>query len=535
MVATAYEVPRVAAAGERPSRDVPIGRPLPHARAYVLDEHLNPCPVGVTGELYLGGAGLARGYLGRPDLTAACFIADPFARERGARLYRTGDLARYLPDGNLVFVGRRDRQIKIRGYRIEPGEIEAALLQHPAVREAFVTVQPNATGEATLIAYVAPHVEGLRRWLDERLPPHMLPAAIVLLDTLPVTPGGKVDAAALSPADTGAQASMQPRTPAEELVSGVVADVLGLPEVGRDDSFFALGGHSLLAARVIARLCEAFGVDLPLAALFESPTVAGLASAVERARRESTPSARTPIPVVDAEGETPLSPAQAPIWRAARALPGVPLFAIPTLLRLEGPLDIDLLQRSLTELTRRHRILSAVVAERGGEPVLVPQPPTRFALPVVDSPGPARKPARRSAPGAGRRGAGHAVRSAQRAAAAGGVGPVGAGGAHAVPDPASHRGGRRIGRGPGRGTGSHLRGVRGRPRRAAARSCAPIRRLGALATGVAAESRGAGAARLLAEATRRRARSSRSAHRPAAHHSAHLSLRTRDAASWPRR
>ena len=383
---TAYEVPRVAAGSDARGepQDVPIGRPLPHARAYVLDEHLNPCPVGVIGELYLGGAGLARGYLGRPDLTAACFIADPFARERGARLYRTGDLARYLPDGNLVFVGRRDRQIKIRGYRIEPGEIEAALLQHPAVREAFVTVQPNATGEATLIAYVAPHVEGLRRWLDERLPPHMLPAAIVLLDTLPVTPGGKVDAAVLSPVDTGAPASMPPRTPAEELVSGVVADVLGLPEVSRDDSFFALGGHSLLAARVIARLCEAFGVDLPLAALFESPTVAGLASAAERARRESTPSARTPILLVDDEGETPLSPAQAPIWRAARALPGVPLFAIPTLLRLEGPLDIDHLQRSLTELTRRHRILSAVVAERGGAPALVPQPPSHFALPVVD-------------------------------------------------------------------------------------------------------------------------------------------------------
>ena len=368
VVATAYEVPRVAAGGDLRGelRDIPIGRPLPHARAYVLDEHLNPCPVGVVGELYLGGTGLARGYLGRPDLTAACFIPDPFVQEQGARLYRTGDLARYLPDGNLVFVGRRDRQIKIRGYRIEPGEIEAALLQHPAVREAFVTVQPNATGEATLIAYVAPHVEGLRRWLDERLPPHMLPAAIVLLDTLPVTPGGKVDAAALSPADTGAQAGTPPRTPAEELVSGVVADVLGLPEVGRDDSFFALGGHSLLAARVIARLCEAFGVDLPLAALFESPTVAGLASAVERARRETPPTTRTPIPVADDEAGAPLSPAQAPIWRAARALPGVPLFAIPTLLRLEGPLAIDLLQRSLTELTRRHRILSAVVTERGG-------------------------------------------------------------------------------------------------------------------------------------------------------------------------
>ena len=345
-------------------RDIPIGRPLPHARAYVLDEHLNPCPLGVVGELYLGGTGLARGYLGRPELTAACFIPDPFVQEPGARLYRTGDLARYLPDGNLAFVGRRDRQIKIRGYRIEPGEIEAALLQHPAVREAFVTVQPNATGEAALIAYVAPPVEGLHRWLAERLPPHMRPAAVVLLDTLPVTPGGKVDAAALAPADTGAQAGMPPCTPAEELVSGIVADVLGVPEVGRDDSFFALGGHSLLAAQVIARLCEACGVDLPLASLFESPTVAGLASAVERARRETPPTARTPIPVADDEVVAPLSPAQAPIWRAARALPGVPLFAIPTLLRLEGPLDIDLLQRSLTELTRRHRILTAVVSDR---------------------------------------------------------------------------------------------------------------------------------------------------------------------------
>ena len=264
------------------------------------------------------------------------------------------------------------------------------------------------------------------------------------------------------------------------------------------------------------------------------PTVAGLASAVERARRETPPTTRSPIPVADAEGETPLSPAQAPIWRAARALPGVPLFAIPTLLRLEGPLAIDLLQRSLTELTRRHRILSAVVSERAGEPAhgRAAADPLRTA--GRGSPGSARKPARRSAPGAGRRGAGQAVRSAQRAAAAGGVGPAGSGGARAVPDPASHRGGRRGGRHPGRGTGGHLRGVRGRARLAAARSCAPIRRLGALAGGVAAESRGAGAARLLAEATRRRARSSRTAHRTAAHHPAHLSLRAR-AASWPRR
>ena len=265
VVTTAYEIPRRATALDL--CDVPIGRPVPYARAYVLDACGNPCPVGVAGELYLGGDGLARGYLGRPDLTAAHFVPDLFAQEEGRRLYRTGDLARYLPDGNLVFVGRRDRQIKVRGYRVEPDEIEAALLAHPAVREAFVMAQPDPIGEPFLVAYVAPRVEGLARWLADKLPPYMQPTAIALLDALPATPGGKVDPAALPPVQPAAGADARPRTATEAAVCYVMAALLGLPAVGPDDSFFALGGHSLLAARLAALLGEACAVELPPAAL----------------------------------------------------------------------------------------------------------------------------------------------------------------------------------------------------------------------------------------------------------------------------
>ncbi len=384
VVATEYEVPRGALGPDL--RDVPIGRPLPYVRACVLDAYGDPCPVGVTGELYLGGAGLARGYLGRPDLTAAHFVPDPFApgglRQPG-RLYRTGDLARYLPDGNLVFVGRRDRQLKVRGYRVEPGEVEAALMRHPTVREAFVTGRRDPSGEAILVAYVAPRVEGLARWLADRLPAYMLPAAILPLDALPLTPGGKVDPAALPPVPGAATVPAGPRTPTEALVCRVMAAVLELPDVDPDAGFFALGGHSLLAARLAATLSAASGVELPFATLFEFPTPAGLAAAIERMRNQAPPPS-LPAPDPPAEGIAPLSPAQATMWRVVRALPGVPILAMPLVLRLDGPLDGAMLGRSLTALTARHAILSARFGERDGQPVMLAHPPAVFPLPRVD-------------------------------------------------------------------------------------------------------------------------------------------------------
>ncbi|WP_147470322.1 non-ribosomal peptide synthetase, partial [Corallococcus sp. AB049A] len=271
----------------------PIGRPIPHARVYVLDARLEPVPPGVTGELYIGGAGLARGYLGRADLTADRFIPNPFARVPGERLYRTGDLARFLPDGSLMFVVRVDDQVKIRGFRIELGEIEATLRQHPGVHEALVAVHERGPGGKQLIAYVLGTpgtpvaLDGLPRFLRERLPEHMVPSAFIALDAFPRTPNGKVDRRALPvPAhDASARTSppVAPRTLTEELLVELWCEVLRLPTVGVEDDFFALGGQSILAAQVMARVRERFEVSLSVRVLFESPVLAALAARIEEA------------------------------------------------------------------------------------------------------------------------------------------------------------------------------------------------------------------------------------------------------------
>ena len=276
----------------------PIGRPIPHARTYVLDAHLQPVPPGVTGELYIGGAGLARGYLGRPAMTAERFVPHPFAAEHGgvpagSRLYRTGDLARYLPDGSLVFVVRADDQVKIRGFRIELGEIEATLLLHTAVQDALVTAQPLGVGGPQLVAYYVaagdnrPDSATLLAFLRARLPEHMIPALLIPLDAFPRTTSGKIDRRALPKPDAYANLysgePMPPRTPAEEILAAVFAEVLQLPSIGVEDDFFALGGQSILATQVMARLRERLELDLSVRLLFEAPTVAALALRVEDA------------------------------------------------------------------------------------------------------------------------------------------------------------------------------------------------------------------------------------------------------------
>jgi acyl carrier protein len=274
---------------------VPIGRPIANTRVYILDEDLRPVPVGVPGELYAGGEGVARGYLKRPELTAWSFIPDPFSTTPGARLYRTGDLARARPDGSFEFLGRTDRQVKLRGFRVEPGEIEAVLRRHPAVREAVAVVREDAPGGARLVAYVVPASEAamdaaeLRAWAAGRLPEYMVPSAWVALDALPLTATGKIDRRALpAPGRTAdAAAHVPPRTPTEELLAAIWAEVLGAGQVGAADDFFALGGHSLLATRVVARIRDALGVEPPVRALFEAPTVAALAERVDALRAES--------------------------------------------------------------------------------------------------------------------------------------------------------------------------------------------------------------------------------------------------------
>src|SRR5947209_3144604 len=275
---------------ERGAARVSIGRPLPGTRAYVLDRHLQPVPGGVPGELFLAGAGGARGYLGRPDLTAERFLPDPFGTRPGGRLYRTGDLARWLASGELEHLGRLDQQVKVRGFRIEPGEIEAVLLSLAGVREAVVLARSDGSDRSQrLVAYVAGDVavEELRRSLRERLPEHMVPPFFVLLPALPLTPNGKVDRKAL-PAPEWQRAAggcLAPRTPVEEVLAGIWAEVLGLERVGVADHFFDLGGHSLLATQVTSRLRSALGVEVPLRDLFAAPRLSVLAARVEAVRR----------------------------------------------------------------------------------------------------------------------------------------------------------------------------------------------------------------------------------------------------------
>jgi len=270
---------------------VPIGRPITNTRMYVLDAGFEPVPMGVAGELYIGGFGLARGYLDRPDQTAERFVPDPFSRESGARLYRTGDLARYLPDGNFDFLGRSDQQVKLRGYRIELGEIENILARHSAVREAVVTVREDVPGDRRLVAYIVAHdnrdcsASELRNYLKERLPEYMTPSSFVFLDALPLTANGKVDRRAL-PSPDGSRPEWEteylaPRTPLEEVLAGVWAELLSIEQVGVHDNFFVLGGHSLLATQLLARLLTMFKVELPLITVFQSPTIAEFAEALK--------------------------------------------------------------------------------------------------------------------------------------------------------------------------------------------------------------------------------------------------------------
>ncbi|HEU0077896.1 MAG TPA: amino acid adenylation domain-containing protein, partial [Longimicrobiaceae bacterium] len=356
---------------------VPVGRPVGDRRVHVVDPLLVPVPVGVPGELCVGGPAVARGYLGRPELTAERFVPDPFSGEPGARMYRSGDRVRWTEDGELEFVGRLDGQVKIRGFRVEPGEVEGVLAGHPGVREAAVTVHDVAPGDRRLAGYVTA-AEGatlsaaeLRAWLGGRMPEHMVPAAIVVLDAMPLTPRGKLDRRAL-PAPDGAgdgEAYAAPRTPAEETLAGIWAEVLGTERVGVHADFFALGGHSLLATRVTSRVRETFGVELPVRALFEAPTVAGLAPRVEAALRAGSGAAEPAPPIVPTprDGPLPLSFAQQRLWFIDRMEPGSAAYNIPTPLRLRGALDARALRRALSEIVRRHESLRTVFGETEGE------------------------------------------------------------------------------------------------------------------------------------------------------------------------
>jgi amino acid adenylation domain-containing protein len=368
---------------------ITIGRPIANTGAYVLDARGNPVPVGAAGELYLGGAGLARGYLGRPELTAERFVPDPFGPP-GSRLYRTGDLARYRADGCLDCLGRIDHQVKIRGFRIELGEIEAALGRHPDVEAAVVVVRDEGA-DRRLVAYLVarrPEMDlagELRDWSRRSLPEPMIPTAWVRLDRLPLTPNGKVDRKALpAPAAVGPRTSTAPRTPTEAALAGIWGSVLGVAAVGAEDDFFELGGHSLLAAQVVSRIHDALGVELPLSRIFQAPVLSALARAVETAR--TTEHGLAPIEAVAVEPGRPwpLSFAQERLWVLDRMDPGSPAYNIPAGIRLIGRLAVPALADSLTEIVRRHAVLRSVITLVGGQPFQVVAAPAPVPLPVVD-------------------------------------------------------------------------------------------------------------------------------------------------------
>ena len=367
-----------------------VGRALPGVGLYVCDAGGNLLPDGVQGELWIGGAGVGRGYLGRAELTAEKFVPDPFAAEAGARAYRTGDRVRRRADGELEFLGRVDAQVKIRGFRVEPGEVEAVLLEQEEVHEAVVTVREDAAGQKRLVAYVVP-AEGaevstaeLRGRLGARLPEHMVPAALVVLEALPLTATGKVDRRALpAPDHVDAAAYVAPRTPTQEVLAGIWAEVLGTERVGVEENFFELGGHSLLATRAVSRARQAFGVEVPLRALFEAPTVAGLAGRIEALRSAGT-SPAPPMVRVPRTGPLPLSFAQQRLWVVDRIEPGSVAYNMPSALRLRGSLDAAALRASLDALVARHETLRTVFTEHDGGPVQVIHPPAPVPLPVLD-------------------------------------------------------------------------------------------------------------------------------------------------------
>jgi amino acid adenylation domain-containing protein len=406
-----------------PARTVPIGRPISNTTAHVLDRLMEPVPVGVAGELYVGGAGVARGYVGQPEQTAAAFVADPFSEDREARLYRTGDLARRLPDGSIEFLGRVDQQVKIRGYRVEPAEVQAVLMRQQGVRQAAVLAAGE--GESTrLVAYVVAG-EGevlpgsLQEALARTLPAYMIPSQTAVLDALPLTPNGKLDRAALPSLDAppAGAARSEPLTGLQAQLAAVWGELLEC-ELGPDDDFFQAGGHSLLAIRLIARIRAELGVKLTLKALIEAPTIGELAARIEDIRAAAQPDADVPasapptpadvpasaaspapakaaptVPQVPREGPLRCSFAQEQLWLVDQLTPGSSAYNFSWPMRLRGRLDTDALGRAVAEVVRRHEALRTRFAATDGQPMQIVEKTGAAALELVDLSGEPDPPA----------------------------------------------------------------------------------------------------------------------------------------------
>ncbi|HWD97875.1 MAG TPA: amino acid adenylation domain-containing protein [Bryobacteraceae bacterium] len=381
---------------------VPIGRPIANTQIHLLDRRMNPVPIGVAGELYIGGVNVGYGYLNRPELTQEKFIADPFRNAPvrdvpvrdvpDARLYRTGDLARYLPDGAIDYLGRIDHQVKIRGFRIELGEIESALNQHPAVRESVVVALANGTGEKRLAAYVVPSgsepisTDKLREHLYTSLPDYMVPSAFTVMEALPLSPNGKVERRALpapdlSAAQQGAASEFAPpRTPTEELLAQLWGRALGIERVGRNDDFFRLGGHSLLAAQLASRVRSVMGVDLPVRRIFEYSKLEALAANIDASARNAAP----PITRRATAEAAPLSSSQQRLWILDQLTPGDAVYHVPLALKIAGALDFQALEHSLNCIIDRHESLKTRFPVRDGVPVQVIDGARRAGIQTLD-------------------------------------------------------------------------------------------------------------------------------------------------------
>jgi amino acid adenylation domain-containing protein/FkbH-like protein len=368
-----------------------IGRPLSNEQVYLLDEHFQPVPIGMPGEIFIGGAGVARGYLGGPELTAQKFVAHPF--KKNGVLYRTGDLGRWRADGNLEYLGRLDHQVKIRGYRIELGEIETVLKNQAGVAAAVVVAREDHPGDKRLVAYVERRggaslkIEDLKRGLGEQLPEFMTPSDFVFLDVMPMTPNGKVDRKALPvPESQGSNSArtdlIAPRTSVEARLQALWRDVLHLTQIGMTDNFFALGGHSLTAARVISGIRDVFGIELPLSAIFSKPTIEQLAESLSSASAaEKQAAAIIPIP---RSGDLPVSYVQERLWFLDQLMPRTAAYNVPAALRLKGPLDDTLLLHAVNQVCARHEALRASFCYKNGALAQVIKTRLKLDLPCID-------------------------------------------------------------------------------------------------------------------------------------------------------
>lgn len=370
---------------------IPIGRPLPNRKVYILDPQKNLVPIGVPGELYIGGEGLAKGYLNRPELTAEKFITNPFDN---TKLYKTGDLASYLPDGNIKFLGRIDNQVKIRGFRIELGEIEVLLNQHPHLKAAKVISREDISGNQRLIAYIIPISQQnfsseisdqIREYLKHYLPDYMIPAGFVVLESFPVTNNGKIDYRALPEPNfaTSQTNYVPPHTPTQQKLANIWSQILKIENIGIHNNFFELGGHSLLATQVISRIAKTFNIAIPLKLIFELPTISQLSQHIQTNQKNHN-SGLPPIPTRQKKQHIPLSFAQQRLWFLSQLEPNNNAYNMPLALQIQGSLNITTLEKSIAAIIQRHQILHTNFISLDGEPIQIVKDDINFQLSMID-------------------------------------------------------------------------------------------------------------------------------------------------------